>query len=300
MELFASLPRNACDWYRALYDPQSRDQLEVRRHCEDLWRDFEQYADEHFVSQFSVSPHERWFEMYLTVSLLRADLRIECRKPGPDILLHRGGRRIWIEAICATKGKYGLPDSVPDRQFAGPNEKVEFFDVPKQEYALRIQAALSEKARAYSNYLDDGVVNPQDLLAVAINVSRVSWLWADMDDHMCRALYGVGDLMIAIDRETREVVDRRFQKIAHIAKKSTGNLVGVRSFIDGSRPHIAAVIGSRASLGNVPPKLGNDLVIYPNLSADNQWPPEVLRLGEELIFNPNGTNSWTGEKAKYY
>ena len=41
----------------------------AKAHCEDLWSDFWEYADEHFVDEFRVNFHERWFEMYLTVSL---------------------------------------------------------------------------------------------------------------------------------------------------------------------------------------------------------------------------------------
>lgn len=92
--------------YEGMYRP-SGDHFRVlskaRAHCEDLWIDFQEFADPNFRAEFAYRTHERWFEMYLTVSLIRAGHKVICRKPGPDILLKEDGRRIWIEATCATR-----------------------------------------------------------------------------------------------------------------------------------------------------------------------------------------------------
>ena len=79
----------------------------AKAHCEDLWSDFWEYADEHFVDEFRVNFHQRWFEMYLTVSFIRAGLAVESQNSGPDISLALGERRVWIEAVCATEGQMG-------------------------------------------------------------------------------------------------------------------------------------------------------------------------------------------------
>src|SRR5690606_24441790 len=113
--LFESAPAGATPSYAAMRSGANPVAIEARDHCEDLWRDYAPLADTNFRSQFPLHTHERWFEMYLTVALLRAGLNVQCPKPGPDVLLTIGDRRLWIEATCATAGAPGLPDSVPER-----------------------------------------------------------------------------------------------------------------------------------------------------------------------------------------
>jgi hypothetical protein len=55
----------------------------------------------------------------LGVTLLDAGHSIVAPKPGPDFGLILGGQRIWIEAVTATPGDAGKPDSVPRFE---PNE----------------------------------------------------------------------------------------------------------------------------------------------------------------------------------
>ena len=53
----------------------------VREHCEDLWRDYRKFADENFPVEFALQFHQRWFEMYLSVTLLRRGIAVKCIKP---------------------------------------------------------------------------------------------------------------------------------------------------------------------------------------------------------------------------
>lgn len=68
----------------------------ARSQCEEIWDDFARHADRHFLKEFALNFHQRWFEMYLTVAMIRTGLDIQCLKPGPDILVTKEGRRIWI------------------------------------------------------------------------------------------------------------------------------------------------------------------------------------------------------------
>ena len=105
--------------------------------------------------------------MYLTVSLIRTGHRVECPKPGPDVLLHADERRIWIEAVCATSGKRGLPDSVPEQVMGQVTRE------PTEQYVLWIRNALDEKQRKYWTYIQSGIVSCDDATCVAINVYGV-------------------------------------------------------------------------------------------------------------------------------
>lgn len=300
MSLFAANPANACAAYTGLRDGTHARQQAGRAHCDDLWRDFAPLADPNFAAEFAVHLHERWFEMYLTVALLRSGLSVTCPKPGPDILLTlAGGQRIWIEATCATPGQPGLPDSVPAPQYTALGQPPVVTSRPTEQMALRIRNAVSTKEAVFRGYVTAGIVAATDVQAIAINVHAVHGLWADMGDLMMRSLYGVGDLVLTVDRSTGTVVDQRHDPLAHIAKKSTGAAVGVQPFIDGSLPHISAVIGSRADAVNLPDRrLGDDLTLFPNLTCSAAWPTGTVTLGEEWSFTP-GTDGWDGKRINY-
>ena len=137
----------------------------AKAHCEDLWCDFAEHANERFCKEFRLHFHQRWFEMYLTVSLIRTGLTVEYRNRecGPDILLTVAKRRVWIEAACMTEGLAGKPDSVP------PLEHGKVVDVPIKQYVMRIRHSLDAKAKQFRRYLQDGVVRHGDVLVIAIN-----------------------------------------------------------------------------------------------------------------------------------
>lgn len=286
MTLFDASPENASLSYRHLRDPANEYSQAARAHCEELWQTFAPLADRHFLAEFPARTHERWFEMYLAVSLMRAGYQVQAPKPGPDVLLTVDGRRIWIEATCATAGEAGRPDSVPQPRYFTMDEQPEFQPRPTDEMTLRIRNSLEGKQLKFQEYVRQGIVRADDLAVIAINVHGIPHAWADMNDLMRRALYGLGHPMIGIDPETHQQVDFRYQPQPVLAKKSTGEHVVVEPFVDGSMSHIAAVIGSREDAGNPLPQPGMGFSLYPNLSAAVPWLRGALRLGEEWIATP--------------
>lgn len=302
MSLFAADPTNACPAYTNLRKATEGWQLAGREHCDDLWRDYEKHADANFATEFPVRLHERWFEMYLTVALLRAGMSVTCPKfnrGGPDILVTMAdGARIWIEATCATSGAPGHPDSVPEPRCAdvGAGEKPIATSRPTEQMVLRIRSALAAKEIAYRNYLEAGIVAATDVLAIAINVHAVHWAFTDMGDLMMRALYGRGDLVLTLNRETRRVVDSHHSQLTHIAKRKTGGTVGVQPFVDGSLPHVSAVIGSRVDCVNLARRLGDDLTLFPNLTGRLGWRAGTIQLGEEWKFTQDA-DGWNGSQV---
>lgn len=301
MTLFAAAPAHACPAYTNLRNATDGPGLAARLHCDDLWATYQPHADAAFTSEFPLHLHDRWFEMYLTVALLRAGHNVSCPKQkegGPDILVTMAtGARIWIEATCASPGEPGHPDSVPKPHYAdiGAGEKPVATRTPTEQMVLRIRSALAAKEIAYRNYLQAGIVAATDVLVIAVNVHAVHWAFADMDDLMLRALYGRGDLVLTLNRETRTVVDRHHNQLTHITKKKSGALVGVQPFIDESVPHISALIGSRADAGNLPGRMGDDLIVFPNLTTRVGWPTATIRLGEEWEFR-QGEDGWDGNR----
>ena len=246
----------------------------ARVYCEDLWTDFRKFADQNFKTEFASCTHARWFEMYLTVALARAGNEITCPKPGPDILLEADGCRIWIEATSATRGELGRPDSVPLQ------ETGRVYREPTNQYVLRIRNALDEKQRKYRRYVEDGIVHRRDVTVVAINVFEVDGIGPYIGDHFRRSLYGLCDPRVQIGLHSGTVSSVGNATVVAV-QKASGADVGVQPFIDGSMEHITAVLGSHADPFNPLSRLGEDLVLYPNLTSDVPWPQRVLEVGGE-------------------
>ena len=224
--------------------------------------------------------------MYLTASMLEAQLKVQTHKTGPDVVVEVANRRVWIEATCATSGDQdksdSIPHKIPDRVYQEPTE----------QYVLRIRNSLDVKEKKYRRYIRDGIVGQRDVTIIAINVFQIDGLGPYMQSHMQRALYGIGDPIITMTRSTREIVGVGHQ-FETMVQKSSGAEINVLPFCDGSMPHISAVLKSHADMFNLPDKLGDDLVLYPNLACDNRWVPGKLNIGREWIFE-SWPEKWIG------
>ena len=280
--LFSTPPTKQCSpFYAKMLEGGMKKLVQARKDCESFWSDYKSYADKTFVKEFAIQTHERWFEMYLTVALLRAGHKIDCRNQhntGPDVLLNFKGQRIWIEATCASPGEEGRPDSIPKRQPSRIRRE------PTDEYVLRIRNALEEKQKIFISYMESGVISSDEPCIVAINVNKVDGISPHTGDHVKRALYGIGDPEIKIDGRTRRVTSFDHIYIKSIRKKSSGAEVNVNPFTDGSLMHISAVLISESNAVNQPAKVGDDFVMYPNLECNNQIPQPLLRIGREWRF----------------
>ena len=288
--LFAANPDNASAAYRNIRAADNANTRDGRQHCEDLWNTFAPLADDHFITEFPIRFHERWFEMYTGVSLLRRGFHVDSANRGPDFRLAVDGRRIWIECVCSTAGEEGHPDAVPEQEGAGW--------VPHDAIALRLRASLEVKAQKYQRYLDDGIVNRNDPLIIALNVHAVPLAWLDVEDNMMRAVYGRGNLVVTIDRDTGTITGTDYEQITAIPKVATTTEIGVRPFIDGSMGHVTGIIGSRADACNRPERLGDDFTFLPNLTAEQPWPGGIIQLGEEWFFE-EAEDKWQGRRQSH-
>ncbi len=291
-DLFSNLPAAACPLYRFIHDAECERSSEAKKHCEDLWRDFGQHTGQHFLKEFPVQFHQRWFEMYLTVSLMRSNFDVKYFSgPSPDILLSLDGHRVWIEAICASPGLKGLPDSV------SPIPYDTVAPVPIKQYVMRICNSLDSKAQKIEKYISEGIVGEDDLVVIAINVGGIPFLFADMDECVMRSLYGVGDLRVNLNTESRRIDSADRESVSTIHKTSNSP-IGVQPFVDSSMKHISLVLASSVNAVAWPLGLGDDFVLYPNLTCTNRWPESLISLGIEWLFEEN-RNGWVGKKLRH-
>ncbi len=261
-------------------------QLAAKNFAERLWDIFRPHADDHFLTEVRTDFNSRFWEMYLTCALLeRAQERgydVTCPKPGPDVRLEYRGRRIWVEAIAATNGMPGNPDTLM--------EPAPDCIIPEEKIVLRYTSAILEKYRKYNRYIETGIVHRGDAYIIAINKSSLAFRWARAEVDLPRflkAVYPIGQLEFVID--LHEPRNARMQNRTRFAiRKANNQEVPVQTFIDASWSGLSAVICSDAdaSLSRMP--LGADFEIAYNPLAENPVPEGLNPAGREWFSKFDG------------
>ena len=238
----------------------------AREFAESLWERFCSFADPHFLTEVRHDFQARFWEMYLTCAIQEfADQQgsiLSCPKPGPDILLERDNSRVWVEAVVATNGTPGRPDSVAEPNPDGSGK------IPEEKLVLRYANAISEKYRKYQGYLRDGIINKNDAFVIAINGAALSYKWTQLENDVPRflkAVYPIGVYQLLLENRTGKIIGQQNEPRFNIMKAS-GAAVGTMSFLERRSRGISAILGS---------------------SADVMWHSLALGVDFELAHNPN-------------
>jgi len=279
-DLFAIDDPGACATYIAARRPPGPGAAHSRANCDELWRDFEPYASEHFLAEFPCHFHQRWFEMYLAVALLRAGLDISCPEEGaPDVCVqHRDGCVLWLEATAPTGGAKPNKDRVEHP--ARPGAGAAAFYVPTERVILRVSGALHTKAAGLRTYRAKGVIGPEDQAVVAINVRDIPFGLDTFESCALGAIYGVGSQIVTINRDTGEAVDSGYQHRPELLR-SSGRSVDAAPFLHPGFEHVTGALISAANSANCPRPLGLDFMLFPNLKAAPAYTARQLAVGRE-------------------
>jgi hypothetical protein len=247
--------------YINLRDANAADAAAGREFVEQLWDRYFSFADEHFLTEIRRDFHARFWEMYLTCALIEAaatgSYRVSCPKPGPDNLIERDGRRIWVEAVTATPGNPSKPDSLVARIDG------QMSIVPADKIVLRYSNAIAEKYAKYRGYLDSGIVDAKDSFVVAVNGWSLDYSWASGElPRFLKAIFPLGAMGYAIDSRTKEIVDRnhQFRPIIHKTNRAP---ISTELFVSEHCIGISAVLHSDAHAFMTQP-LGADFQVAHN------------------------------------
>jgi hypothetical protein len=249
-----------------------------------LWEQYHPYADDHFLIEVRRDFHARFWEMYLTCALLRHSSKhgysVSCRKPGPDILIEHQGRRIWIEAVTATDGEPGKPDSISAPVLGEANT------VPDEKIILRYRNAIDEKHRKLEGYITNNIVSRDDSYVVAVNGYALSYSWADAEmPRILKAVFPLGALQFIFDRETGKLTGSSHQFRPNIYKKS-GSEVSTEVFVNEPCAGISAVMHSSAYACMTKQPLGSDFLLIHNPIAIAPVPRGLLVSPREYWATP--------------
>jgi hypothetical protein len=244
----------------------------ARAHCEYLWVFFEHHADPHFLTQLRSEFDARYWEMYLTVSLILAGYQVTCPKPGPDAGIIYRGRRIWFEATSPTCGDPSKPDYI-----ASPPSDGRAYDVPNEKIILRYLTRISDKYDCqYANWLKKGTVSDNDCFVIALNPRAIPFDIVDTNPpRILQAAYTVREPYIEISRETGRAVGSGYHFRDHIVKtpknepqqgadKKEPAKVPIGVFQDKEHLGLSALLCSRIRAASRHGEFGDDFQLVPN------------------------------------
>lgn len=297
--LFLTLPPDASEYYRALYEPQHPRNVAIREQCDEHWRRFRPLADEQFPARFPIEFHQRWFEMYVGVTLLDMGLDVTAPKPGPDFLVQRDGVRVWIEAVVPDGGHPMHPDAVSEPPLVLPGAPPIARFVPKNAMALRIAQAVTRKIGVFDRYRADRRVNRDDACVIAVSVRGVPGAWTELQDLLVRTLYGVGDEFVNFNLNADESVPTEWGRYSvEGLTRQGGAAEDALAMVRPENAAISAVLGSNTDAANLPAWLGNDFMLCPHVRPAVPLPAGLLPRGQEWLIQPDG-DGFKGELVSH-
>ncbi|MFH4621769.1 hypothetical protein [Vibrio furnissii] len=263
--------------YENIRDGQHPMEIFGRNLTNQLWETFQPFSDQHFTEQLAIDFDARFWEMDLTVDLIRQGFDVSCPKPGPDVCLNVDERRVWIEAIAPKEGEGAdkVPEVVTGEAHAVPNDRI----------ILRYTSAIAEKYNKYLEYLKSEIIAPDEPFVIAINGCQIPSARADFEPpRIVRSVFPIGHEYLTVDKKSGDVVDSGFEFRLSVQKEN-GTEIPINHFINSEYSGISAIIFSCSDCCNRP-KENNDWVIVHNPLATNPIASDMISSHREYIATP--------------
>ncbi len=222
-----------------------------------LWQIYQPLADKHFLSDCKKHFHQRTWEMYLGVVLIKNDLNISSSEKGPDFVVDKGRENeIFVEATACTRGD--TKDAVPEEYFAEKAEEIRVQDVPYDKMLIRLANSLDSKYSKYKNFIK----KKDKPYIIAINRAGLGYL--DDIPLILKCLFG-------LRFQSFQMINGKFfnagWEMKKIVFKESGAPVPISFFEEEEHGIISAVIYSEKSILNCPKEIGSDCILVHNPKA---------------------------------
>ena len=241
--LFMNSSRIQDRLYETVRDSLEPIGIKAKRVAESLWEEYEPYADPDFLEKVAEDFQARYWEMFLTTSLLRAGCTImkKLDPEGPDIHLKYGDKSIWIEAVAPNSGDPLLPDSVPP--FI-PMDKPGVGDVPDNQLKLRILNAISEKHKKWQDYINNRIIGVDEPYIIAVNTCKIPLAFIDRDPpRIVRCVFDIGHPYVTFDGSSGKILESGTKPGGGV-KKSKGEVIPTNIFLNGEYKGVSAIFWS--------------------------------------------------------
>ena len=231
-----------------------------------LWQIYQPLADKTFLSDCKKHFHQRTWEMYLGVALIKNGLNISSSEKGPDFVVDKGRENeIFIEATACTRGE--TKDAVPAEYFAEKPEEIRIQDVPYDKMLIRLTNSLDSKYKKYKDFIK----KKEKPYIIAINRSGLGYL--NDIPLILKCLFGLGFQSFKI------INDKLFNAGWTMKKrvfKENGSEVPISFFEEEEHNIISAVIYSEKSVLNCPKEIGSDCILVHNPKAKLSIDPKIF------------------------
>jgi hypothetical protein len=233
-----------------------------RKQCERLWEIYEPYSDSEFLTEIRSHFDARYWEMYLTTSLIDQGYKVTCPKPGPDVGIFFNEARIWFEATSPTRGADNSLDQVPESK----NDVMQI--VPNEKMVLRYLNSISEKyLYQYKSWIRQGIISPTDQFLIAINPRSLGHEHTPGNPpRILQAAFNIGNPYATIDSKTAQLIKTGYQ-FRDVIEKSSGAPVQTGVFMQDEYSGLSGLLCSRIDVANQPERMGADFELVPNPKA---------------------------------
>src|SRR5205807_7241182 len=262
-------------FYRHVRDlPQHE---EARAFVESLWQRYQGYEDRHFLDEAKSHFVERFWEMYLAVTLLNRGLHlVRSRVVGPEFYFVHHGQKVWVEAVAPGPGEG--EDRVPEIELG------KAYAVPTEKILLRFTNALAEKRSRYLDAVAKKIVQQDDLYLLAINSRRIPHApFGNTLPFFVQAFLPLGNLTLVLDKTTRKISDSFYQR-RDAVRKASGAAVNTNSLLDTQFAFVSGVLHSAADCVNRPPALGGDFMVLHNPTAAHPLEDSLFAWCEQMLY----------------
>jgi len=225
-----------------------------------LWKNYQSYADSHFLNQIRTNFHQRSWEMYIGNVLLKKGLIIQSKNKGPDFVIDKTA---YVECVAPTKGDPAKHDSVPEMHVATKLEEIHVQDVPVDKMVLRITQAIKDKALdQYGNWRNKELVDLKTPFIIAVNTGDFGHVENPSMPNVVKALFGFQFMEINIKTGATSFSHR--DKI----EKTNGKPVSVNYFVDNNFSFVSGVLFSDKTILDHPENIGDDCIFVNNPFAE--------------------------------
>src|SRR5919108_3084322 len=100
--------------------PDDSEFFPLRERIVELFRFLDDLEDCHFEQQLDRDPHARLWEMMLAMVLKSEGYELKSADHGPDFVIEKEDKRVFIEAVCPGPGDESNPNSVPPTVHGAP------------------------------------------------------------------------------------------------------------------------------------------------------------------------------------
>lgn len=222
-----------------------------------LWQIYQPLADKHFLSDCKKHFHQRTWEMYLGVALIKNGLNISSSEKGPDFVVDKGRENeIFIEATACTRGD--TKDAVPAEYLAEKPEEIRVQDVPYDKMLIRLTNSLDSKYKKYKDFIK----KKEKPYIIAINRSDLGYL--DDIPLILKCLFGLGFQSFKIIND--KLFNAGWERKKTVFKEN-GAKVPISFFEEEEHNIVSAVIYSEKSVLNCPKEIESDCILVHNPKA---------------------------------